>query len=77
MASLTTTAPLFLGHWPIAILVSFTVLFTNPLFMLGGGGTRQIGTGITVAHVASAATVGLVLLVDHLRTDVSTAALAA
>lgn len=64
-------------HWPIAVLVTFTLFWVSPLIMLAGPGrTRQIGAGMAVSYTI-AATVGLVLLVDYLRTDVWATALAA
>lgn len=78
IATRTSTALLFIVHCPIAVLVTFTLFWVSPLIMLAGPGrTRQICTGMAVSYTAIAATVGLVLLVDYLRTDVWATALAA
>ncbi|MBD0861129.1 hypothetical protein IA539_07860 [Gordonia sp. zg691] len=55
--------------WLIGILFNVILLFVGIILMVNRGKVRQIGTGITVAYLTFVAALGIVILVDFIKTD--------
>ena len=54
--------------WVIGILLNIVFVFVGIALMANRGVARQVGTGITVAYLTFVAALGILILVDYVKT---------